>query len=253
MKLTRKQLRTLIAEMARTPMQDPTKDMDPEVLDKIQKGFYDSGEEESIKQGDEIAAALGGPDYLYGLKDRYGVEPIMEEFEFAEPYLSTDQFKHLMQAKGQELVMAFDGRGLVGFKRAGVSSDDFIIDPEELHEMVTLVEAKQPQFGGKVLYDYENTVIAFSKPDLRKTVLQSTQYYIDRSTNYYQTLLEFFVAIIKISKITYISEFYAAGFGLGGYGHTADGSYRLDSPFYELQESGKLFLGYQPAHFTRNR
>ena len=67
------------------------------------------------------------------------------------------------------------------------------------------------------------------------------------------TLLKFFEAIIKISARTYISEFYSAGFGLGEYGHTADGSYRLDSPFYELQESGKLFLGYQPAHFTRNR
>ena len=62
MKITRKELRRLIAEMARTPMKDPTKDMDPEVLDKIQKGFYDSGDEESINQGDELAAALGGPD-----------------------------------------------------------------------------------------------------------------------------------------------------------------------------------------------
>jgi hypothetical protein len=37
MKITRKELRRLISEMARTPMKDPTKDMDPEVLDKIQK------------------------------------------------------------------------------------------------------------------------------------------------------------------------------------------------------------------------
>ena len=245
MKITRRQLRTLIAEMARTPMEDPTKDMDPEVLDKIQKGFYDSGEEESIKQGDEIAAALGGPDYLYGLKDRYSVEPIMNEFEFAEPYLSTDQLKHLMQAQGEALVMAFDGRGLVGFRKVGVSSDDFIIDHVELHEMVVLVEAKQPQFGGKVLHDpysgYDNPVY------------QSTQQYMDNSESYYLTLLEFFEAIIKISKITYISEFYAAGFALGGYGFTLDGSYSLHSPFSELQDSKKLFLGYQPAHFTRNR
>lgn len=245
MKLTRKQLRILIAEMARTPMEDPTKDMDPEVLDKIQKGFYDSGDEESIRQGDEIAAALGGPDYLYGLKDRYGVEPIMNEFEFAEPYLSTDQLKHLMQAKGQDLVMTFDGRGLVGFEKVGVISDDFIIDPAELHKMISLVEAKQPQFGGKVLLD--------DGDPRQNPVYQSTQHYMDKYTNYYPTLLKFFEAIIKISKITYISEFYAAGFALGGYGHTADGSYRLDSPFYELQESGKLFLGYQPAHFTRDR
>ena len=250
MKITRKQLRRLIAEMARTPMKDPRKDLDldPEQMEKLQS-LLDSGDEDTIAQVDAIADAVGGSPYHSKLMGRYGVESIMEEFEFAEPYLSTDQFKHLMQAKGQELVMSFDGRGLVGFKKVGVSSDDFIIDPAELHKMVTLVEAKQPQFGGKVLYDYENTVIAFSNPDLSKTVLQSTQYYIDRSTNYYQTLLEFFVAIIRISEITYISEYYAAGFGMGTYGRTADGSYLLDSPFSELQDSGKLFLGLHHSRF----
>ena len=243
MKLSRKELRTLIAEMARTPIEDPRKDLDldPEQMKKLQS-LYDSGDEETLAQIDAVSDAVGGSPYFSKVMARYGVEPIMNEFEFAEPYLSTDQLKHLMQAKGQELVMAFDGRGLVGFRKVGVSSDDFIIDPAELHEMVVLVEAKQPQFGGKFLHD------PFSGYD--NPVYQSTQQYMDNSANYYQTLLKFFEAIIKISKITYISEFYAAGFGLGEYGHTADGSYRLDSPFYELQESGKLFLGYQPKRYA---
>ena len=245
MKLTRTQLRTLIAEMARTPIEDPRKDLDldPEQMEKLQS-LYDSGDEETLAQIDAVSDAVGGSPYFSKVMARYGVEPIMNEFEFAEPYLSTDQLKYLMQVKGQELVMSFDGRGLVGFK-ANASSDDFIIDPEELHKMVTLVEAKQPQFGGKVLLDDDDP--------RQNPVYQSTQHYMDASTNYYPALLKFFEAIIKISKITYISEYYAAGFGLGGYGHTADGSYRLDSPFYELQESGKLILGYQPSHFTRNR
>ena len=234
--------------MARTPIEDPRKDLakylDPEQMEKIQN-LYDSGDEETLAQIDAISDAVGGSPYFTGILDRYGVEPIMNEFEFAEFYLSTDQLKHLMQAKGQELVLAMDGRGLVGFRKVGVSSDDFIIDPAELHEMVVLVEAKQPQFGGKVLHD------PFSGYD--NPVYQSTQQYMDNSANYYQTLLKFFEAIIKISKITYISEFYSAGFGLGGYGFTLDGSYTLHPPFSELQESGKLFLGYQPAHFTRNR
>ena len=238
MKITKKQLRRLIVEMARTPMKDPRKDLDlsPEQMEKLQT-LYDSGDEETLAQIDSIADAVGGSPYFSGLMGRYGVEPIMEEFEFAEFYLSADQFKHLMQAKGQELVMSFDGRGLVGFKKAGVSSDDFIIDPAELHEMVVLVEAKQPQFGGKVLHDGSHLI---------EPVLQSTQHYMDKSTNYYQTLLKFFEAIIRISARTYVSEFYAAGFGLGSYGYTADGSYRLHSPFSELQvqNGGKLFLGY---------
>ena len=119
--------------------------------------------------------------------------------------------------------------GLTGCPKKGPTH------PAELHEMVVLVEAKQPQFGGKVLHS----------GDLNP-VLQSTQHYIDGSTNYYQTLLEFFVAIIRISERTYISEFYAAGFGLGSYGRTADGSYLLDSPFdvLQVQNGGNLFLGY---------
>ena len=234
MKITRKQLRTLIAEMARTPMKDPRKDLDldPEQMEKLQS-LLDSGGEDTIAQVDAIADAVGGSPYHSKLMGRYGVESIMEEFEFAEPYLSTDQLKHLMQAQGEELVMVFDRGGLVGFQTVG--STHFIIDPVELHEMVVLVEAKQPQFGGKVLHDGDEN-----------PVLQSTQHYMDGSTNYYQTLLEFFVAIIRISARTYVSEYYAAGFGLGSYGRTADGSYLLDSPFDELQvqNGGKLFLGY---------
>ena len=105
MKITRKQLRTLIAEMARTPVEDPRKDLanrlDPEQMEKIQN-LYDSGDEETLAQVDAVVDAVGGEPYFTGILDRYGVEPIMNEFEFAEPYLSTDQFKHLMQAKGSE-------------------------------------------------------------------------------------------------------------------------------------------------------
>jgi hypothetical protein len=93
-----------------------------------------------------------------------------------------------------------------------------------------LVEAKQPQFGGKVLID-----------DLEHP---------DKSANYYQTLFKFLEAIIKVSKITYTSEHYAAALGMGEYGHTTDGSYSLHSPFSELQESGKLFLGYPAKRST---
>ena len=234
MKITRKELRKLITEMARTPIEDPRKDLDlsPEHMKKLQD-LVDSGDEETLAQVDAIADSVGGEPYFSGVLARYGVEPIMEEFEFAEPYLSTDQLKHLMLAKGKELVMVFARGGLIGFQT--VESTHFIIDPVELHEMVVLVEAKQPQFGGKVLLD---------DGDYENTVYQSTQHYIDNSTNYYQTLLEFFVAIIRISARTYISEYYAAGFGMGEYGHTADGSYSLHSPFSELQDSSKLFLGY---------
>ena len=142
-----------------------------------------------------------------------------------------------MQAKGKEIEMAFDGRGLVGFKKAGVTSNDFIIDPAELHKMIVLVQARQPQFGGKVLHDGNEN-----------PVLQSTSYYAD-TYQYYIVMLKFFEAIIRISERTYISEYYAAGFGMGEYGRTADGSYLLDSPFdvLQVQNGGKLF--FSPHHF----
>jgi hypothetical protein len=232
MKITRRQLRRLIAEMARTPVEDPRKDLakylDPEQMQKIQN-LYDTGDEETLAQIDAISDAFGGSPYFSGLMSRYGVEPIMNEFEFAEAYLSTDQLKQLMQAKGKELVMVFDEwYDVVGFQDS--STRDSIIDPVELHKMVVLVEAKQPQFGGKVLID-----------DLEHP---------DKSANYYQTLFKFLEAIIKVSKITYTSEHYAAALGMGEYGHTTDGSYSLHSPFSELQESGKLFLGYPAKRNT---
>ena len=99
MKLTRKELRKLISEMARTPMEDPKKDLDkiidPRQMEKLQ-ALYDTGEEDLINFADFEAEALGAPDYLSKRVARYEVEPIMNEFEFAEPYLSTDQFKHLV-------------------------------------------------------------------------------------------------------------------------------------------------------------
>jgi len=235
MKITRKELRTLIAEMARIPMEDPTKDMDPEVLDKIQKGFYDSGDEESIKQGDELAAALGGPDYLYVLKDRYGVEPIMNEFEFAEPYLSTDQLKHLMKAQGKELKLGHDQFRNVGFQPARSEIPlDFIIDPLELHDMIVQVAGKRPApgapFGGKVYQDYARKV--------------GTDTHLQNYANYYPTMLKFFEAIIKISEKTFIHEYQIASYGMGEYGHGADGSRRLNPPFDKLRDSGKLAVGF---------
>ena len=235
MKITRRQLRKLIAEMARTPMKDPTKDMDPEVLDKIQKKLYDSGDEEAIAQGNELAAALGGPEYLYQLKDRYSVEPIMEVFEFAEPYLSTDQFKHLMQAQGKELKLGHDQFGNVGFQPARSEIPlDFIVDPLELHDMIVQVAEKRPApdapFGGKVPNDYARKV--------------GTDTHLQNYANYYPTLMKFFEAIIKISEKTFIHEYQIASYGMGEYGHSSDGSRRLNSPFDQLRESGKLVVGF---------
>ena len=88
MKLTRKQLRTLIAEMARIPMKDPRKDLDLDTkqMEKLQS-LLDSGDEATIAQVDAIADAVGGSPYHSKLMARYSVEPIMEVFEFAEPYL----------------------------------------------------------------------------------------------------------------------------------------------------------------------
>ena len=211
-------------EMARTPVEDPRKDLakylDPEQMEKIQN-LYDSGDEETLAQIDAVSDAVGGSPYFSGLMTRHNLEPIMNEFEFAEPYLSTDQLKQLMQAKGQELVLVFDEwYDVVGFQ--DWSTRESIINPVELHKMVVLVEAKQPQFGGKVLID-----------DLEHP---------NKSASYYQTLFKFFEAIIRISKITHISEHYAAALGMGEYGHTADGSYSLHSPFSELQESEKLSI-----------
>ena len=243
MKITRKQLRTLIAEMARTSMKDPRKDLDldPEQMEKLQS-LLDSGDEDTIAQVDAIADAVGGSPYHSKLMGRYGVESIMNEFEFAEPYLSTDQLKHLMQAKGKVLQIGRNQFGTVGFQEAGSSPQvNFIVDPQELHEMIAQTAAKSPPpgapFGGKVLAsDYSK----------KKT---GTDVHIDTFWDYYPTLLKFFEAIIKISAKTYVDEYHAAGYGLGEYGHTADGSYRLNSPFSELQDYGKLFLGLHHSRF----
>ncbi len=229
MKLTKQKLYELILqEMARAPMQDPTKDIDPELLDKLQKKLYDKGEQES---GDVVIAALGGPEYFSKLKDRYSVETIMNEFEFAEPYLSTDQFKHLMLAKGKELQLGSNQFGMVGFQEAGSPPQvNFVIDPIELHDMVLPVATKQPQFGGKVLAsDYSGEH-------------ESTQEHIQNHANYYLTLLKFFEAIIKISAKTYIHEYNIASYGM-----------EVSPWFSELKESGKLVIGFGSSRKYKSR
>ena len=238
MKLSRKQLRTLIAEMARTPIEDPRKDLakhlDPEQMEKIQN-LYDSGDEETLAQIDAVSDAVGGSPYFSKVMGRYGVEPIMNEFEFAEPYLSTDQLKHLMQAQGKELKMGHDQFRNVGFNPARSEEPlDFIIDPLELHDMIVQVAGKRPApgapFGGKVYKDYGRKV--------------GTDTHLQNYANYYPTMLKFFEAIIKISEKTFIHEYQIASYGMGEYGHGSDGSRRLNPPFDQLRDSGKLAVGF---------
>ena len=236
MKLSRKELRTLIAEMARTPMEDPRKNIDlsPEHMEKLQS-LYDSGDEATIATADSIAHSAGGDPYHSKLMARYGVEPIMNEFEFAEPYLSTEQLKHLMQAQGKELKMGHDQFRNVGFQPARSEIPlDFIIDPLELHDMIVQVAGKRPApgapFGGRVPKDYARKV--------------GTDTHLQNYANYYPTMLKFFEAIIKISEKTFIHEYQIASYGMGEYGHGSDGSRRLNSPFDQLRDSGKLYVGF---------
>ena len=148
-------------EMARTPIEDPRKDLDldAEQMEKLQS-LYDSGD---IATADLIAHSVGGDPYHSKVMARYGVEPIMNEFEFAEPYLSTDQLKHLMQAQGKELKLGHDQFRNVGFNPARSEEPlDFIIDPLELHDMIVQVAGKRPApgapFGGEVPQDYARKV-----------------------------------------------------------------------------------------------
>ena len=237
-KITRSQLRRLISEMARTPMEDPKKDLDkiidPKQMEKL-PALYDTGEEDLINFADFEAEALGAPDYLSKRVARYEVEPIMNEFEFAEPYLSTDQLKHLMQAQGKELKLGHDQFRNVGFNPARSEIPlDFIIEPLELHDMIVQVAGKRPApgapFGGKVYQDYGRKV--------------GTDTHLQNYANYYQTLMKFFEAIIKISEKTFIHEYQIASYGMGDYGHGSGGTRRLNSPFDKLRDSGKLSVGF---------
>ena len=236
MKITRKELRRLISEMARTPLEDPRKDLDldPEQMKKLQT-LLDSGDEATIAAADQVAYSVGGDPYHSKVLARYGVEPIMNEFEFAEPYLSTDQLKHLMQAQGKELKLGRDQFGNLGFNPARSEEPlDFIIDPLELHDMIVQVAGKRPApgapFGGKVPKDYARKV--------------GTVTHLQNYANYYPTLLKFFEAIIKISEKTFIHEYQIASYGMGEYGHGSDGTRLLNPPFDKLRDSGKLVVGF---------
>ena len=100
--------------------------------------------------------------------------------------------------------------------------------------MILKVAAKQPQFGGKAMpSDYDNSK-------------RHTDEHMENYENYYATLMKFFEAIIKISAKTFIHESSIARFAMGEYGHTADGSIRLVSPFSELEKAGKLVVGFAP-------
>ena len=228
MKITRRQLRRLITEMARTPIEDPRKDLDlsPEHMQKLQT-LYDSGDEATIATADSIAHAAGGDPYHSKVMARYGVESIMNEFEFAEPYLTPGQFEELMLAKGKELQLGSNQFGMLGFQEAGAPPQiNFVVDPISLHLMIEQVAAKRPEkgapFGGPV-----------HVPEMDK-IKQSTSDHINTYPDYYSTLLKFFEAIIKISKVTYIHQVNIARYGMG------------TSPFSELEKAGKLVLGFAP-------
>jgi hypothetical protein len=242
MKITKQQLRKLIAEMARTPIEDPRKDLDlsPEHMKKLQT-LYDSGDEATIATADSIAHSAGGDPYHSKVMARYSVEPIMNEFEFAEPYLSADQLKHLMQAQGKELELTYDQFRNVGFQPARSEIPlDFIIDPLELHDMIVQVAGKRPApgapFGGKVPDDYARKV--------------GTDTHLQNYANYYPTLLKFFEAIIKISEKTFIHQYEISSYGMGEYGQGPNSSdwlkMVLKSPFDKLRDSGKLVVGFAP-------
>ena len=100
--------------------------------------------------------------------------------------------------------------------------------------MIVQVAGKRPApgapFGGKVPQDYARKV--------------GTVTHLQNYANYYPTMLKFFEAIIKISEKTFIHEYQIASYGMGEYGHSSDGSRRLNSPFDQLRDSGKLYVGF---------
>ena len=100
--------------------------------------------------------------------------------------------------------------------------------------MIVQVAGKRPApgapFGGKVYKDYGRKV--------------GTDTHLQNYANYYPTMLKFFEAIIKISEKTFIHEYQIASYGMGDYGHGSDGSRRLNSPFDQLRDSGKLYVGF---------
>ena len=192
MKITRRQLRNLINEV-RVKAGD---DMDPEDVATI-SSMIDSGDEEVVKQADELASLLGherGDSFSQSL-ERYDKVSFMADIGEFITYLTDKDIQLLMNVKGKVLRYAFDGWSGFGFELANPDgySVGSAISPSEIFHMGIRIAAKKKDPDDD---DYDNHIL-------------------DGTDEQYKAAHKLAQTIMSMSKKTYVDKHLIEDAGIG--------------------------------------
>ena len=153
MKITRKQLRKIISEIRVKPGDD----MDPEDVTTV-NSMIDSGDEEVVKQADELASLLGherGDSFSQSLEKYDKVSFMADVGEFIT-YLTDEDIQMLMNAKGKDLRYTLRRYGF-GFDI--VNPDGYpverVIPANKLYDMMIRIASKKKDIDDND-YDLHN-------------------------------------------------------------------------------------------------